>query len=249
LARSDRRFGAVRGHARCASRVAPRHRFFAVAAALALATGCTEIDQTLARVPAFAFMHDVPSLGPYQNPLPAPPGAVPFESPLGEVFAPMGGTEAELQAFAAGRHGLNPYAHDDPVVLEIGRIMYDRHCAVCHGVTGLGDGPVVGPGRFPLAPSIVEGPALGQSDGYMYAIIRAGRGLMPSYGGRIAHHERWAIVNYMRALQAAGGAPAAAPAQPAPEPPADTLPAAAAPAAPTGPGAAALDPGTGQESR
>jgi hypothetical protein len=67
--------------------------------------------------------------------------------------------------------------------------------------------PIIRPGAFPLSADLVQGPALGQSDGYMYAIIRAGRGLMPSYGARIAHHERWAIVNYMRALQGGGTAP------------------------------------------
>lgn len=242
MARSEAKAATRDAATRCAATKHVHTRFAVVAALLALAGGCTEIDLALARVPIFAFMHDAPSFGPHQNPRPAPPGSVPYQSPLGEAFAPMSGTEADLQAFAAGPHGQNPYAHDEPAVLEIGRIMFERHCAVCHGAAGRGDGPIIGPGLFPLAPDLVEGPALGQSDGYMYAVIRAGRGLMPSYGGRIAHHERWAIVNYMRALQRGGTAPTASPGQPLPPEPADTQP------PPAAPGTAPQDTATDQET-
>jgi mono/diheme cytochrome c family protein len=209
----------------------PRVRTVAACALLLVPSACTQIDNALAAVPVFAFMRVSPALGPHENPRPAPPGAVPFESMLGDVLPPMEGTPAALTAFGASPEGVNPLAHGDAAALEIGRVMYDRHCAVCHGVGGRGDGPVIGPGRFPLAPSLVEGPALALNDGYMYAIIRAGRGLMPAYGSRISHLERWTIVNYMRSLQAgaggalvpatpadpAQGAPGAAPITPAPD--------------------------------
>ena len=38
------------------------------------------------------------------------------------------------------------------------------------------------------------------SDGYLYGMIRNGRGLMPSYN-RIEHMDRWDVVNYIRGLQ------------------------------------------------
>ena len=52
---------------------------------------------------------------------------------------------------------------------------------------------------------------MGRSDGYIYAIVKAGRGLMPSYR-RIPPEDRWAVVHYVRQLQGQGGtaAPAAA---------------------------------------
>jgi mono/diheme cytochrome c family protein len=189
-------------------------------ASLATAPGCTRIDNALASVPVFAFMRSAPSFDPYEHPLPAPPGAIPFESPNGPVLPPLEASEQALTAFAAGRWGVNPLDADDAAALALGQVMYDRHCSVCHGVTGLGDGPVVGPGRFPLAPSLVEAPATDRTDGYVYAVIRAGRGLMPAYGTRMTHTERWAVVNYVNSLQARAGAvpePAAGPApQPAP---------------------------------
>lgn len=201
----------------------PRAGTRALWSALAVLTialsGCTKIDNALAKVPIFAFLHEAPSFDPYEHPLPAPPGAVPFQSPAGEVLPPQEATEVALNAFAASPYGRNPYAANDPAVLALGQVMYERHCAVCHGQQGGGDGPLVGPGKFPSVPALTSGTALGRPDGYVYAIIRAGRGLMPSYGGRTTHTERWAIVNYVKSLQAAAGG-----AQPAAQPGAATQP-------------------------
>jgi prenyltransferase beta subunit len=36
-------------------------------------------------------------------------------------------------------------------------------------------------------------------------MIRVGRGLMPSYGARITHFDRWHVVNYVRQLQRSAG--------------------------------------------
>jgi hypothetical protein len=41
----------------------------------------------------------------------------------------------------------------------------------------------------------------GRSDGYIYGMLRNGRGLMPNYN-RIEEMDRWDVVNYVRALQA-----------------------------------------------
>jgi hypothetical protein len=38
------------------------------------------------------------------------------------------------------------------------------------------------------------------SDGYLFGIIRNGRGLMPPYN-RIEESERWDLINYLRAIQ------------------------------------------------
>jgi mono/diheme cytochrome c family protein len=198
---------------------------------LALSAGtsaCTRIDNALASVPFLAFMRNSPALDPYEAPRPAPPGSVPYESPVGTVLPPMEGTDAALTAFAGTPEGQNPLAAGDPAALALGQLMYERHCSVCHGLDGRGNGPVTGEGKFPagLVPNLTAGAAVGRADGYIYAIIRAGRGLMPSYGARTTHIERWAIVTYVNQLQAAGGVvpPAAQPAVPAPS--ADTTPAA-----------------------
>jgi mono/diheme cytochrome c family protein len=191
-----------------------RHRALAIFAFIGIASGgCTQIDNALASVPIFAFMRSAPSFDPYEHPLPAPPGSVPFESPYGPALPPLQATDAALRAFAAGPWGQNPFAAGDQNALAVGRTMYDRHCAVCHGVTGAGDGPLAGPGRFPVVPPVATGNALTLSDGYLFGIIRAGRGLMPAYGARMNFDEAWSIVTYVNQLQVnAGAVPAPAPA-------------------------------------
>ncbi len=181
-------------------------RLTALAITLAGTTACTQIDNALARVPVFAFLREAPFFDPYEMPRMAPPGSVPFESP------------------AASEYGRNPYTGvaNDSAWIAYGQEMYTRHCFVCHGTEGAGDGPVIGPDVFPMGMSLITGNAPGRSDGYIYGIIRVGRGLMPAYGGRTTDAERWAIVNYVRRLQAAGGAAAPAAAQPAATQPATT---------------------------
>lgn len=166
--------------------------------------GCTEIEQALDGVEWFAYMRSSPAFDPYEAPRPSPEGAVPFETPTGAAVPATGNSQAELQELAARISNPLPM---DAASLASGQVMYNRHCAVCHGATGTGQGPVTGPGKFPFAPTIVSAPVQAYSDGYIYAVIRQGRGLMPAYGYRMSERERWAVVNYVRQLQqGAGGA-------------------------------------------
>jgi mono/diheme cytochrome c family protein len=84
--------------------------------------------------------------------------------------------------------------------LSNGRQYYSINCAVCHGDAGKGDGPIVAKG-FPGIPLVGAGsPTPGRTDGYIWGMIRNGRGLMPSYN-RIEELDRWDVVNYVRGLQ------------------------------------------------
>ncbi|HEX2220395.1 MAG TPA: cytochrome c [Gemmatimonadales bacterium] len=86
-----------------------------------------------------------------------------------------------------------------------GDSLYQNFCTVCHGVTGDGKGPV---GNRVGAPSLLTGRARSYSDGYLYSIIRYGRGVMPRYGDKVYRPaDRWAIVTHLRKLQAASPAP------------------------------------------
>lgn len=82
--------------------------------------------------------------------------------------------------------------------LANGRKHYQINCAVCHGAAGRGDGPAV---RFGMAGiALVTDVTRNRSDGYLYGMIRNGRGLMPPYN-RIEDLDRWDVVNYVRGLQ------------------------------------------------
>jgi mono/diheme cytochrome c family protein len=182
-------------------------------------SACTRIDNALAAIPVFAFMRSAPSFDPYEGTRPPPPNSVPYETPNGPPEAPLENNDAALTAF--GNSVKNPIPMSDRAALARGQLMFERDCFVCHGPEGKGDGPILtkpnDPGKFPFAPNLTVAPTTTRADGYSYGMIRVGRGLMPAYGDKIAQHDRWAIVNYVRELQAAAaGAAAAAPAPAAP---------------------------------
>ena len=85
-----------------------------------------------------------------------------------------------------------------PASLANGRKHYQINCAVCHGDLGVGNGPTTRHGMPGI--SIVSDITKGRPDGYIYGILRNGRGLMPTYN-RIEEMDRWDVVNYVRALQ------------------------------------------------
>ena len=87
----------------------------------------------------------------------------------------------------------------DEASLARGQVVFNRMCAPCHGVQGAGDGPTTQVGMLPMP--LTSDQARGFSDGYIYSIIRVGRGLMPAYGHQVTHFDRWNVVNYVRQLQ------------------------------------------------
>lgn len=197
---------------------------FRLAAGIAMlglvGTGCTDfagydLDYLLAKAPFIATMRTSPSFESQQIPMLPPENAVALSSPNAETAARW----TQLQLDSVGATLTNPITVT-PEVLQRGEQVYQNNCLVCHGAEGAGNGPVVGPGKFPNGPSLVSGTALTRSPGYIYAIIRVGRGLMPSYAERVAHDDRWAVVAYIRSLQGASAPPATT--APAPGEPADT---------------------------
>lgn len=96
-----------------------------------------------------------------------------------------------------GQRLTNPVAADARSLAN-GRKYYQINCAVCHGDLGRGDGPTIAYG-FPGI-SIVSDITRNRTDGYIWGIIRNGRGVMPTYN-RIEELDRWDVVNYVRGLQ------------------------------------------------
>lgn len=87
-----------------------------------------------------------------------------------------------------------------------GDTLYTNFCAMCHGYTGAGNGLV---GVKIGAPSLLSARARGYTDGYLYGMVRYGRGVMGQYGDKIPDPiDRWAVVNHVRKLQAAAPAEA-----------------------------------------
>ena len=185
-------------------------RLLAAAAALMLG-GCNwyyntlpSPDDLVKAVPWFDHMIKSRAVHPYQRadiPRTTVPGTVPITGSEGDWAAEfLSGNPA-----TADRQ-VNPTPSD--VTPVMGDTLYHTFCAVCHGTAGAGDGTV---GPRVGAPSLLTDKARAYSDGYLYSMIRYGRGVMPRYGDKVYRHEdRWAIVNYVRKLQRdAAGVPAA----------------------------------------
>ena len=173
-------------------------RPFAAVAALALATsGC---DDLIKWVPIFSTMSEQPSVETYEEqPRPPVEGTIAIDGEYLYAVAEDGRLVQTLTLQQADT--LSPPAAWQPD-LERGETRYLQFCAPCHGVAGMGDGPVVGPNRIPEVPmlNLRSEQARAYSDGYIWGMITIGRGIMPSYR-RIPPLERWDIVAYVQALQ------------------------------------------------
>lgn len=183
----------------------PRSVRPAAALALLLALGGCDVwyndvpspDQLVEAVPWFDHMITQPAVWPYKT------ANVPRTTPPGTV--PVTGGEADWSAewlvanTATADRLVNPLAGQAPSARA--DTLYQTFCAVCHGDAGAGNGPV---GPKVAAPSLLTARASGYTDGYLYSILRYGRGIMGQYGDKITDiQDRWQVVNYVRQLQAA----------------------------------------------
>jgi mono/diheme cytochrome c family protein len=99
-----------------------------------------------------------------------------------------------------------------------GQQRYDIFCSVCHGKTGFGDGMIVRRG-YRRAASFHDDRLRTAPVGHFFDAVTNGWGAMPSYASQIPVQDRWAIISYIRALQASQNIKTATPgASPAPSP-------------------------------
>jgi mono/diheme cytochrome c family protein len=96
----------------------------------------------------------------------------------------------------AGRTLVNPIAKS-PESLTRGREMYDRHCIVCHGEQGRGNGPV-GQKFVPQPMELNLDYVQLQPDGQLFYTISHGSLAMPFYRQAIVAEDRWHLVNFIK---------------------------------------------------
>ena len=107
--------------------------------------------------------------------------------------------EADLER--AGRELKNPFAANE-YNLERGKYVYAKSCAVCHGASGGGDGPIIP--KYPNPPAYSTAGSKALSDGEMFHIITLGRNNMPAHDEFVSADDRWKTILYIRQLQAVG---------------------------------------------
>ena len=86
------------------------------------------------------------------------------------------------------------------------RALYDAHCAICHGVSGKGDGPGARVIRQ-VMPDFTDPAAMrAVNDRFLFDIIKKGSSqfgrsnAMPSWGMQLSDEEIRALVVYIRSL-------------------------------------------------
>ena len=190
--------------------------------AIVLTAGaCKPLDDAMVMVFGRS-MRDQRSFDPYENPQGAPENSYAFASgnyPAADGDVNLGQpegvdvprfTQADLGTPGVGNEviqGLvNPIDPNDADATARGEELYNRYCVVCHGPDGVGANANIA-AQHPILPAynLSGAQVAGYSDQYLYAMIRVGRGLMPEYGSRITHFDRWKVVNYVRTLQAQAG--------------------------------------------
>ncbi len=124
-----------------------------------------------------------------QVPVPGtiPRGYKPFHFGLGPAEAERAGQEL--------KNPFSPTAEN----LARGQHVFETFCAVCHGVNGDGDGPIIP--KFPNPPSFHTDKAKALADGTIFYIITMGRNKMPSYASQVGWDDRWKAILYVRSLQ------------------------------------------------
>lgn len=136
--------------------------------------------------------------------------------------------EGSINAIAVPVNGHVPYYYEDTeeertrataeiienpfpitaVGLAQGKLVYDLFCAICHGENGNGQGWLVAEDnpnvKYPVQPAILTNDEFtAAGNGRMYHAIMYGKNVMGGYADKMSYEERWEVIHYIRALQAA----------------------------------------------
>jgi len=182
-------------------------------AVVVVSAACTPLDDAMVAI-FDRSMRDQASFDPYENPRPAPEGSVPFADgnfpaapgevnlgePRGLQDPPPPFTQPDVLNQASVVVNLPNPVPPTEVSIDRGETLFLRFCAPCHGPNAAGITGYIVPAGFPPFP-LISDRARNFTDGYIFGMIRMGRGLMPSYGARITYFDRWNVVNYLRVLQ------------------------------------------------
>lgn len=89
----------------------------------------------------------------------------------------------------------------DAASVNVGKMLYTKHCKSCHGGTGLGDGPKASSMKTKIN-LFKDAKFQAQTDGEIYYQTFVGRDEMTPFDKKITDEEdRWAVVNFVRTLK------------------------------------------------
>jgi mono/diheme cytochrome c family protein len=82
---------------------------------------------------------------------------------------------------------------------QAGGRLFAINCSHCHGPNGEGDGPVAGYLKE-LPKNLRASHVQTKSNAELYDILTNGRDAMPAFKGELSAEERWAIVEFVKAM-------------------------------------------------
>jgi len=124
---------------------------------------------------------------------------IPFDIPKDEA--------GDTVHYAASKSVRNPLSSLDDVTMTEANRLYLVNCGICHGTKLDGNGPLYrgGDGPFPAKPATLVGDAKyeGMPEGQMYYSVTYGKNKMGSYASQLDTRQRWMVIAYIKAKQAA----------------------------------------------
>jgi mono/diheme cytochrome c family protein len=104
----------------------------------------------------------------------------------------------------AGIELSNPHTNTKEILAR-GEAVYKNQCAICHGKTGMGDGPLIvredgSEGAYKAVPPAYSDRLKGMPDGSIFHSITYGKNLMGGYASHVNADDRWKLVCYIKEL-------------------------------------------------
>ncbi|MBF8304710.1 MAG: putative cytochrome c subfamily [Dehalococcoidia bacterium] len=118
---------------------------------------------------------------------------------------PITGKEVTYNFSEAGNL-VNPVSASNEIMVKANQL-YQLNCAVCHGASGRGDGPMTTYFQQAGAPPPIDyvSPRVkSRKEGELFWIITNGLGTMPRFGPLLTAEERWALVHFIRSVSGSG---------------------------------------------
>jgi mono/diheme cytochrome c family protein len=139
-------------------------------------------------------MADQPSEKAQESVAPPGPGSVPTH---GNEMVPLPADDLEADEMKEAAARLENPVPVTPESIARGKYFYEINCLVCHGETGVGDGPV-GRKFVTKAPvDLNDADTQDQAPGQNLLTLTRGRALMTFYRDALSPKERWEVVNYI----------------------------------------------------
>jgi mono/diheme cytochrome c family protein len=99
-------------------------------------------------------------------------------------------------------HNVDPKLEQSTFLLSRGQNRFNVFCAACHNYDAKSNSKLVQRGSWIGIPNLTREQTRALSNARIFHIISSGQNLMPSYADKIQPIDRWAVIYYLRTLQA-----------------------------------------------